>query len=420
VSEQLEWDVLFDTPDYVEVAQTRRREQSRILKREAHRRMTSEQREQQRASERERKKTARLNATPEQRARERERERNRTRLPRKPTPEQRASERERERNRPRRCRLPRKLNPEQRERRREKARQRSGNRLRPFWGVDGEGAGTDDKGRQHYNLMGASGPGADEHRVKHRDGGGPLSVREQLEFLLSLPRDPILVGFAFGYDANQIIRGIGKIETLQRIIHPPQGQYGPRSTFWGDYAITWQPWHYFRVSRVDRSGEKPVVDTSTTRTVYDVFGFFQSSFVSTIEKWNIGTEQERAFIAENKDKREDFAGVTAGMIDYCTLECRLLASLMSAFRKVCMEADIVPKEWSGPGWIAARLLEKHGIPKRPLTTNEALLAGAGAPQLRRPARDPEFEDGASLAFYGVGGSKSHASDISPAPSTNTI
>jgi hypothetical protein len=62
------------------------------------------------------------------------------------------------------------------------------------------------------------------------------------------------------------------------------------------------------------------------------------------------------------------------MIDYCTLECRLLASLMSNFREVCIEADIVPKEWSGPGWIAARLLEKHGIPKRPLTANEALLA----------------------------------------------
>ena len=159
VSEELEWNVPFDTPDHglppkhvfrrvpdVEVTQARRREQNRVLKREARQRMTPEQREQQRASDRERKKTARLNATPEQRAREQERER------------------ERECNRPRRCRLPRKLNPEQRERRREKARQRSGNRLRPFWGVGGEGAGTDDKGRQPYSLLAASGPGADEHR----------------------------------------------------------------------------------------------------------------------------------------------------------------------------------------------------------------------------------------------------------------
>ena len=377
VSEELEWNVPFDTPDHglppkhvfrrvpdVEVTQARRREQNRVLKREARQRMTPEQREQQRASDRERKKTARLNATLEQRAREREREC----------------------NRPRRCRLPRKLNPEQRERRREKARQRSGNRLRPFWGVDGEGAGTDDKGRQPYILLAASGPGADEHRIVHRDGAA-LSVRDCLEFLLSLPPEPILVGFAFGYDANQIIRGIGKIETLNRILHPPQGQYGPRSTFWGDYAITWQPWQYFRVSRVDRSGRKPVVDKSTTRTVYDVIGFFQCSFISALEKWNIGTEQERAFIAENKVKRGDFAGLTAEMIDYCKLECRLLASLMSDFREVCIATDTVPKQWSGAGWIAASLLKKHGIPKRPLTANEAaLLADAGGSGTQRTTK----------------------------------
>ena len=377
VSEELEWNVLFDTPDQglppkhvfrrvpdVEVTQARRREQNRVLKREARQRMTPEQREQQRASDRERKKTARLNATLEQRAREREREC----------------------NRPRRCRLPRKLNPEQRERRREKARQRSRNRLHPFWGVDGEGAGTDDKGRQPYILLAASGPGADEHRILHRDGAA-LSVRDCLEFLLSLPPEPILVGFAFGYDANQIIRGIGKIETLNRILHPPQGQYGPRSTFWGDYAITWQPWQYFRVSRVDRSGRKPVVDKSTTRTVYDVIGFFQCSFISALEKWNIGTEQERAFIAENKVKRGDFAGLTAEMIDYCKLECRLLASLMSDFREVCIATDTVPKQWSGAGWIAASLLKKHGIPKRPLTANEAaLLADAGGSGTQRTTK----------------------------------
>jgi hypothetical protein len=159
--------------------QTRRREQSRILMRQARQRMTPEQCEQQRASDRKRKKAARLN------------------------------------------------------------------RLRPFWGVDGEGAGRDGRGRQHYVLMAASGPGAHERRIKHRDDGGPLSVIDCLEFLLSLSREPILVGFAFGYDANQIIRGIRNpkdrgrdpFETLRRIIRPPQGQYGPRSTFWGEYAI---------------------------------------------------------------------------------------------------------------------------------------------------------------------------------------
>jgi DNA polymerase type B, organellar and viral len=204
---------------------------------------------------------------------------------------------------------------------------------------------------------------------------------------------------AFGYDANQIIRGIGRIETLERILNPEQGQYGPRSVFWGDYAITYQPWQSFKVSRVDRSGPKAVTDTSTTRTVYDVFGFFQKSFVKTIEKWNIATEQELAFVAKMKELREEFDRLTPAMVDYCKLECRQLAALMSAFREACIAADTVPERWAGPGWIAASLLKKHGIPKRPQTAKEALRDGASR-ELRRPERERQFEEAASSAYYG--------------------
>jgi hypothetical protein len=246
--------------------------------------------------------------------------------------------------------------------------------------------------------MAASGADGATQRVKHRDGS-PLSVRDCLEFLLSLPPEPILVGFAFGYDANQIIRGIGKIETLKRILKPRQGQYGPLPVYWGDYAITYQPWQCFRVSRVDRSGPKPVTDTSTTRTVYDTFAFFQSKFVTAIEDWKVANDEERAFIAQMKAQREEFDRLTPEMVDYCKLECRQLAALMSAFREVCIAADIVPERWCGPGWIAASLLKKYGIPKRPQTAREALLDDASR-ALRRPARDRQFEEAASLAFYG--------------------
>ena len=43
--------------------------------------------------------------------------------------------------------------------------------------------------------------------ILHRDGN-PLSIRDCLEFILSLPADHILVGFGFGYDCTQILRGI--------------------------------------------------------------------------------------------------------------------------------------------------------------------------------------------------------------------
>src|SRR5262249_22988117 len=137
----------------------------------------------------------------------------------------------------------------------------------------------------------------------------------------------------------------------------------------------------------------------TTRTVYDVFGFFQKSFVKTIETWNIADEQQLAFVAKMKDLREEFDRLTPEMVDYCKLECRQLAALMSAFREVCIEADIVPERWAGPGWIAASLLKKHDIPKRPQTAREA-LRGDASHELRRPERDRQFDEAASLAFYG--------------------
>jgi hypothetical protein len=341
------------------------------------------QQEQRRTQERLRKREARSRQTPEQREEERQRDRVRKRETRQhQTPEQREKDRQRKQD----------------------ARR---NQIRPFEGVDGEGGGIDPMGRQPYLLMAASGTTASDEQIKHCEGRF-LSVRDCLEFLLSLSAEPILVGFYYGYDENQILRGIGKIETLKRILDPPQGKNGPRSTFWGDYAITYQQGQYFRISRVKRNGSEAKIDKRTTRTVYDVAGFFQCSFAAAIKNWNIGSEQERAFITRNKERRDEFSDLTPEMIEYCKMECRLLATLMTEFRAVCAAAGIAPKQWSGAGWLAAALLDKHGIPKRPLTVKEIAgsrivgLADSSRPgkNLRRPERDPAFEAAAASAYYG--------------------
>ncbi len=296
--------------------------------------------------------------------------------------------------------------PEQREAAKERKRNHARTKLRPFMAIDGEGAGTDHLGRQPYLLMAASGPTAGEEHVKHCDGK-PLSVRDCLEFLLSLPAEPILIGFYFGYDANQILRGISKIPTLKRILDPPQGKNGPCYTYWGDYALIYQQGQYFRVARVDRSQPRPGIIKGSTRTVYEAFGFFQCSFTEAVKKWNIGSEEERAFITRNKEHRDEFSELTPEIIEYCKLECRCAAMLMTEFRTVCTTAGISPKQWSGAGWLAAALLDHHGIPKRPLTAKEtAALAGRqpgknrSPARVRRPERDPEFEAAANFAYYG--------------------
>ncbi len=170
---------------------------------------------------------------------------------------------------------------EQRDHERQREEKRCRRKLRPFWGVDGEGGGTDELGRQNYFLMCASGQTSEEEYMVHREGR-PLSIRDCLDFILSLPPDKILVAFGLGCDATQILRGIRGQRTLRRILNPPQDKNGPCYTYWGDYAISYQQGQYFRVARIDRSGPKPatVVKADRCRTVYETFGFFQCAFLN--------------------------------------------------------------------------------------------------------------------------------------------
>jgi hypothetical protein len=233
--------------------------------------------------------------------------------------------------------------------------------------VDGEGGGTDALDRQNYLLMVAANS---EGEYLLRRQGEPLSTRDCLEFLLTLPSGPILVGYGIGYDATQILRGI-KAPTLRRILNPPQGRNGPCYTYWGEYAIIYQQGQYLRVARIDRSGRKPRIVKGSCRTVYEQLGFFQCTFVKAITDWNIGSERDRARITENKMRRDTFSKLTQEIIEYRKLECRYLAMLMEEFRKVCAAVGIHPRQWSGAGWLASALLDKHCVPKRPLTSKEA-------------------------------------------------
>jgi hypothetical protein len=212
-------------PDYQRLIQLRR-ELERLRKRQARKQQTPEQLEHERARKRE----ARGRQTPQQREYEKEREARRDRA-----------------------------------------------KLKPFLAIDGEGGGTDELGRQNYFLMVASDQTAGEEYILRRQGK-PLSTRDCLEFILSLPADRQLVAYGEGYDATQILRGV-KGPRLRQILNPRQGKNGPCYTYWGDLAIIYQQGQYLRVARVDRSGPKPAIVKGSCRTVNETLGFFQCSFV---------------------------------------------------------------------------------------------------------------------------------------------
>jgi hypothetical protein len=289
--------------------------------------------------------------------------------------------------------------------------------LRPFIGVDGEGAGTDGIGRQYYVYMSASNADASYVReLRHINRG--LTTRDCLDFILSMPARAILVGYFFRYDVNQILRGMIKQQnTLRRIVkNPYYGKGGPAPTFWGDYAITYQENQYFRVAKL---GEDRKIIKGSSRTVYEPFRFFQCSFSEALKKFEIGDEAERQAIEEMKKLREEFTELTPKIENYCKDESLKLAMLMEKFRNTCYDACIKPQRWSGPGWLAADVFEQYGIPKRPLTAGEHAKAqqrdieaeerrvttgkpraGRKEPTPRRPERDPEFEAAACSAYYG--------------------
>ncbi|HWH79462.1 MAG TPA: hypothetical protein VNT76_18915, partial [Candidatus Binatus sp.] len=122
----------------------------------------------------------------------------------------------------------------------EKHRKATGENLKPFIGVDGEGGGTDDVGRQNFLLLRAG-------EMELFCANNPLSTRECLDFLLSTPKNAILCGYYFTYDATQILRDLPP-ERIANLFEPkPRIPGFSPYTFWEDYAIEFRPRQYFRV-----------------------------------------------------------------------------------------------------------------------------------------------------------------------------
>jgi hypothetical protein len=255
----------------------------------------------------------------------------------------------------------------------------------PFVGCDGEGAGTDDQGRQLFMLF----------RMGERElyTGQPLSTYEILDFICDEPPGSILVGFAFGYDATMILRDLSP-ERQRRLLQPRDFASGRSPfTWWRDFDIEYLPRQYFRVKRVNVSVDdfgmehrEPV--KGSTRTIYETFGFFQKSFVKCCADFKVANDTVLADVAATKQRRggTDWA-ITQDERDYCALECSLLEDLMTKLRAYCTEADIRPRTWSGAGKLAEALHRKHNTPKAP----------------RDPAMIPwpaQVQDWAQLAYYG--------------------
>lgn len=236
---------------------------------------------------------------------------------------------------------------------------------RPFVACDGEGAGTDEQGRQLYVLFRIG--GSELHT------GSRLRTEEILDFICDAPRDAILVGFAFGYDVTMILRDL-PVSQQKRLFEPKVFGQGHSPYVWyKDFDIDYLPKQYLKVRRVEivrdvDGSERRVAIKGSQRTIFETFGFFQKSFLKVLSEFEIGTAAERELIRQSKEQRGGNTW-TIGDVerDYCALECRLLADLMERLRDYCTEADIRPRTWSGAGKLASALHSQHETPKAALT-----------------------------------------------------
>lgn len=208
--------------------------------------------------------------------------------------------------------------------------------------VDGEGV-TVNK-RHYYRLLAAS-------NGDYIERADEITTTEAFDFLLRLKREThtayLICGFSLNYDINEWLVSVPR-ETVERLLKDGVAR-------WRYYIMRWKPGKTFYIK--DRRDSKSV-------TIYDVFGFFQCSFVRALRDWKVGTPDVVERIASMKEKRGEFDKVDTALVRaYCFEECELLVALVQRLIEAVNNAEIPVTQWYGVGALASGMLKKFGAKK---------------------------------------------------------
>lgn len=211
--------------------------------------------------------------------------------------------------------------------------------------VDGEGNTPEGSNVHRYTELRAG--SADGNFVRSIVDPEGLSTLKCFNFIYNLPQAAIKVGFAFNYDVNMMLGDLPKRNLL--MLHLNQ------TVKWKGWVICWTPHKSFSLSRQDDRSHGASV-------VWDMFSYFQGSFVKTIEKWNIGDDEGRNFIKVMKKQRSHFVNVDPATIaKYCDLECKYGAEVFQKVLDYTRSIGLKLQRYDGAGSVAAAMLKKHSI-----------------------------------------------------------
>lgn len=212
---------------------------------------------------------------------------------------------------------------------------------RPFIGWDSEGydyfiAGPDgiEIGPQRTMVFGCSVP---ERVVQGTPGHPWVSTKEMLDLILSVEADypdAFHVIFSGEYDFNQFLRDLPmRFLAVLNLMGKVK---------WQGYRIEHIPHKLFTVSK-----------DGVSATLFDVFGFFHTSYSQALKKFKVGNNDILARIAAGKASRGSFTfaelqDVTRYMLD----ELALLPELVENIREAAYSGGFRIHSWHGPGALA--------------------------------------------------------------------
>ena len=226
----------------------------------------------------------------------------------------------------------------------------SANANKPFISWDGEAIDND------YCLFGNS-KGV---FIRKRD----IRTQDMLDLIMETDKrypKSFHIGFAFDYDVNNILKDLSFVHlaVLKR-----QG-----FVRWRGFEIHHIPSKIFKVKKLNAKGK-----TIQTVRIDDVFSYFRGRYDKVLDKYNIGTEEERRTITEGKDSRSQFTWEQIDEIQtYWALELQLMTKLMDQLREDFNAAGFYIGQWHGPGALAAFALKTQGVGKHKKVTPDEIL-----------------------------------------------
>lgn len=195
-----------------------------------------------------------------------------------------------------------------------------------------------------------------------------LSTLSCLDFLCKTALDhPKAIHVIYGgsYDVNMMLRDVPRSD-IDRLFH---SGFSDNAIQFGRYLLQYVPFKAFHVRRL-RNVKKPymlkggkwVLDVDVQLTLWDVIGFFQSTFETAAKNWL--SVSDDPILSEGKADRANFdKWPLEKIIAYNNRELELLCQLMTALRNSCQDIGLELKRWDGAGSIASAMFQKHEIKK---------------------------------------------------------